>query len=315
MASFNGCQKLGQPVLLSYFVSEENSGSSQPAQANVPLRLSWLSGLEPGTSVRCRRSTSYCGLVRMRRHSLSLFSISNEPAVAASLSPNQRSATISAAAPAPASRRRRSTMALILFALLLPPQLLEPRVASAIETVELVADRILLVVVLVVLLRLVERSRRHDLGLDRLLEALGDLSLRGLRQRPLLLAMREDRAAVLVAAVAELPILRQRIDVVPQHVDHLLVADLGRVVDDLDRLGMSGAAVRDLLVAGIDAAPADIARGGADHAFDLVEVGFHAPEAAAGEGRLGGGRWRHALRSGARDEAEPQRQRETQPLA
>src|SRR5262249_12790507 len=46
--------KLGQPVLLSYLVSEENSGRSQPAQANVPLRFSSLSGLEPGDSVRRR---------------------------------------------------------------------------------------------------------------------------------------------------------------------------------------------------------------------------------------------------------------------
>src|SRR5262245_13061405 len=139
----------------------------------------------------------------MRRHSLSLFSISNEPAVATSLSPVQRSATISAAAPAPASKRRRSTMALILFAFLLAPQLLEPRVASAIEAVELIADRIPLVVVLVILLGLVERPRRHDLGLDRLLEALGDLSLRCLRQGPLLLAVIVVRLSVLVAVGGE----------------------------------------------------------------------------------------------------------------
>src|SRR5262245_18047997 len=107
----------------------------------------------------------------MRRHSLSLFSISNAPAASTSLSPNQRSATIRAAAPAPASRRRRSTMALILFALLLAPQLLEARVASAIEAVELVADRILLVVVLVVLLRLVARSYRNVVGRDRVVHA------------------------------------------------------------------------------------------------------------------------------------------------
>jgi hypothetical protein len=36
----SGRQKLGQPVPLSYLVSEENSGRSQPAQANVPLRFS-----------------------------------------------------------------------------------------------------------------------------------------------------------------------------------------------------------------------------------------------------------------------------------
>src|SRR5262249_59553400 len=85
MASFNGCQKLGQPVPLSYFVSEENSGRSQPAQAKVPLRFSRLSGLVPARSVPCRRSTSYCADVRCVRHSASLFSTSNFSAGAASL--------------------------------------------------------------------------------------------------------------------------------------------------------------------------------------------------------------------------------------
>ncbi|MNG38849.1 hypothetical protein D3C84_1266990 [compost metagenome] len=41
-----GCQKLGQPVPLSNLVDEENKGCSQPAQANVPLPCSSLSGLE-----------------------------------------------------------------------------------------------------------------------------------------------------------------------------------------------------------------------------------------------------------------------------
>ena len=60
--------KLGQPVPLSYLVSDENSGRSQPAQANTPLRFSPLSALEPGRSVPCLRSTSYCcGLRRLRQ--------------------------------------------------------------------------------------------------------------------------------------------------------------------------------------------------------------------------------------------------------
>ena len=40
MALSSGCQKLGQPVPLSYLVSEENSGRSHPAQRNVPVRFS-----------------------------------------------------------------------------------------------------------------------------------------------------------------------------------------------------------------------------------------------------------------------------------
>jgi len=51
MALSSGFQKLGQPVPLSYLVSEENSGRSQPAQAKMPLRFSFSSGLEPGRSV------------------------------------------------------------------------------------------------------------------------------------------------------------------------------------------------------------------------------------------------------------------------
>src|SRR5262249_58116175 len=140
--------------------------------------------------------------------------------------------------PPPASKRRRSVMVLVLLA----PQLLEPGVASAIETIEFIADRILHVVILMVLFGFVERAGRHDSGLDRLLEALLNRRLRGLRQRALLVGMIEDRAAVLVAVVAELPILRQRIDVVPEHVEQLLIAHLGRVVHDLHRFSVAGAA-------------------------------------------------------------------------
>ena len=43
-----GAQKLGQPVRLSYLVSEENRSSAQPAQANVPFRFSCNNGLVNG---------------------------------------------------------------------------------------------------------------------------------------------------------------------------------------------------------------------------------------------------------------------------
>src|SRR5262249_15049108 len=184
-----------------------------------------------------------------------------------------------------------------MVSVLLAPQLLEPGGAAAIGPVELIANWILQVVILTMLFGLVERPGWHDRRLDRLLEALLNRRLRGFRQRPLLLAMIEDRAAVLVAVIAELPILRQRIDVVPEHVEQLVIAHLGRVVHDLHRFGVPGAAVRDLLVAGIGGVPAGIARGGADHAVDLVEIGLHAPETAAGEG-CGGGLLRLAPRPG-----------------
>jgi hypothetical protein len=49
--------KLGHPVPLSNFVSDENSRSPHPAQVNVPSRFSLLSGLEPRGSVPCWRNT------------------------------------------------------------------------------------------------------------------------------------------------------------------------------------------------------------------------------------------------------------------
>src|SRR6516164_3157686 len=127
--------------------------------------------------------------------------------------------------------------------------------------------------------------------------------------------MIEDRAAVVVAVIEELPILRQRIDVVPEHVEELVIAHLGRVVDDLHRFGMPSAAVRDLLVAGIGGVSAGVARGGADHAVDLVEIRFHAPEAAAGEGRSGGLLRLAPLPGGAGEEAEGEQQTEPDPSA
>src|SRR5262249_14484892 len=103
--------------------------------------------------------------------------------------------------------------------LLLAPQLLEPRIASAIEPVEFVADRILHVEILVIFPALGNRPRRHDWRIDRLLEPLLHRRFRALRQPALLVVAIEDGGAVLIAAIAELAILHQRIDVVPEHVE------------------------------------------------------------------------------------------------
>ena len=67
-----GSLKLGQPVPLSNFSRDPNSGRSHPAQENVPGRFSCSSAQLPGASVPCPRITSYCSWVRSRRHSPSL---------------------------------------------------------------------------------------------------------------------------------------------------------------------------------------------------------------------------------------------------
>src|SRR5262249_38097502 len=135
-------------------------------------------------------------------------------------------------------KRRRSVMVLVLLA----PQLLEPGVASAIETIEFIADRILHVVILMVLFGFVERAGRHDSGLDRLLEALLNRRLRGLRQRALLVGMIEGRAGFWGAVGAKPPILRKRMVVGQEHVEQLLIAPLGGVVHDPPRFSGAGAA-------------------------------------------------------------------------
>src|SRR6476646_7940778 len=58
-ALFSGAQKLGQPVPLSNLVVDENTSSAQPAQAYVPRRVSWSSGLLNGGSVASCRRTAY----------------------------------------------------------------------------------------------------------------------------------------------------------------------------------------------------------------------------------------------------------------
>ncbi len=54
-----GAKKLGQPEPDSYLVPDSNRGWPQPAHTKVPARFSWLSGLVPGRSVPCSRSTRY----------------------------------------------------------------------------------------------------------------------------------------------------------------------------------------------------------------------------------------------------------------
>src|SRR3954471_24370233 len=103
--------------------------------------------------------------------------------------------------------------------LLLPPQLLEPRVAAAAPAVIGVFGRVLEVVVLVVVLGDPEVRGRLDRDHDRLLEAAGggEGRLWGLGEAPLLLVMDEDHRPVGLAFVAELALGIERVDVLPVH--------------------------------------------------------------------------------------------------
>src|SRR5215470_5212673 len=76
-APSTGSLKLGQPVPLSNFFFDTNSGWPQPAHVNVPGRFSWLRAQLPGASVPCPRSTWYCSGVSRRRHSASVWVTAN----------------------------------------------------------------------------------------------------------------------------------------------------------------------------------------------------------------------------------------------
>src|SRR5919198_4772801 len=122
--------------------------------------------------------------------------------------------------------------------------------------------------------------------------------------------MVEDGSAVLVPVVAELPILLRWVDVMPKHVEELFVTHLFWIVDYLDRFRMASTAGRHLVVGRIFLVPTGVARGGGDHAGQLVKWRLHAPEAAAGKGGLRRARATgRRLRLGIR---EPRRSQESE---
>ena len=137
-------------------------------------------------------------------------------------------------------------------------------------------------------LRRKEPLQRADLGHDRLLVDFGGVELGdiGLRDLLLLVVGGEDRRAVLRAAVRPLPVqLRRVVHDREEDLQDLAVADLRRVVFDLDRFRVARGAGRDHVVVGGRLAAAGITGDGIDHACGVLEHALHAPEAAAGQHR------------------------------
>src|ERR1700704_5952407 len=166
------------------------------------------------------------------------------------------------------------------------PDLLQAGGTAAGGLVVLIAVRVFLVVVLVVVLGHPEGSRGKNPGgdllleparrLERLLALLGDFRLR--------LAVGEDGRVIGAALVAELALGIDRIDVAPEPVDKLRVADLGGIVGHLHCLVVAGRLGGDLFVGRLVDGTAGVAGDRAEHARHLLEGFFHAPEAAAREG-------------------------------
>ncbi len=99
--------------------------------------------------------------------------------------------------------------------------------------------------------------------------------------------MKEDLGPILIAHIAELPVGDERVDVVPEMVQQLLVAHNRRIENDADRLGVPGAAAWYLSIRRIYNCSTGVAGCRGYDAANLVEVGFRAPETARREGRHG----------------------------
>src|SRR6185503_11856384 len=205
----------------------------------------------------------------------------------------------------------------VLAACLAPPHLPQPRGAAAAGAVEAVAQRVLLGEVLVVALGGVERAGGQD-ERGHLAELADDARLARFGGAALLVAVHEDGGAVLRPLVAELPLVVARVDVVPEDVEQLLVARLGRVVGHFDRLEVAGPVRRDLLVSGVLLVAAGVAGDDREHAGLPLERVLGAPEAAHGEGGDGALRRRRGTggagnRSCAREQRPEQKGGNRQP--
>src|SRR6266540_285125 len=144
----------------------------------------------------------------------------------------------------------------------------------------------LLEVLLVVVLRLVERLRWLDLRDDRSSPARLLVRLRTEGCLPLLVVVDEDDGAVVVADVPTLAVQLRRIVLAPEHVEQLLVRHPPGVVGHLDDLGVSGRVRADVLVGRVLERSARVADASRRDSFHLTERRLDAPEAAGAQGCL-----------------------------
>ncbi len=141
-----------------------------------------------------------------------------------------------------------------------------------------------------------------DPGHDRLREAPGGFqrAFAGLGGRPLGVVVNEDRRAILRAAVTELPVLGEGIDIAPKNIQQLFVADSGRIIVDLHGFSVAGTASRNLFIGRVGGVATGIAGHGVPHARQFFEWRLHAPETAAREcgDSFSGGRGNGRKRAG-----------------
>ena len=143
-------------------------------------------------------------------------------------------------------------------------------------------------IVLVIILRRIERLQRHHLGHDRLGKHFGFVELRDVRFRDLLLLVVavENHRAILRAIVRPLPVqLRGIVGHREKHPQQFSIGDLRRIVCNLHRFGVAGfAGADDFIFRGLGLA-ARISRSRAGYTFYVLEDRLDAPETSARDHR------------------------------
>ena len=146
--------------------------------------------------------------------------------------------------------------------------------------------RVLHGVVLVVFFSAVEGYERDDLRDDGLVEDVGGVELVDvvLGDVALLVVGVEDGRAVAGADVCALAVeLRGVVDDGEEDAQERAVGDDGGVEEDFESFGVAGVFSADGAVVGCFRGSSGVADGGAGYAFDALEDGLDAPEAASGE--------------------------------
>src|SRR5215469_5089221 len=99
--------------------------------------------------------------------------------------------------------------------------------------------------------------------------------------------MIENCRTVLCSPVRPLAVQLRGIVILPKHLEQILIGNLGRVVLNLDRFGVSGAIGANIFVGGVWEMAASVANAGRNHAGNLPERSFDSPKAARRESGFG----------------------------
>src|SRR5579871_1868835 len=166
----------------------------------------------------------------------------------------------------------------------LAPDLVQVLVPARARVVHLVMEGVLLVVILVVFLGGIKVCVLLDGHDDRLVVAAGLVKvLPGFFSHLLLFGVVVENARpVMRPPVHELAVGVGGVDLFPKHVHQLGVGDLGRIVDDLNALGVSLVAV--VLIGGVGAGTVGVTGDDLQDAPQLLEGRGHAPKTTAREG-------------------------------